>query len=297
MLGLIRAGLNAQSWRMYRQLAILSWVSLLLCGCSQVNAIRLPSENFDHRIKHIVIHYTSQNLQTSLKTLTKKSDNPVSSHYLISSEIRRRGNAQVARLYQLVNEHDRAWHAGISTWGNDRALNYTSIGIEIVNESGCEHPIQQLGNAAAFYSSCKFKPFSRPQISTLTGLIQNLQKRYPDIKPINILGHSDIAPDRKIDPGPNFPWKLLFDQGVGTWYDDGDLRYFLDKFSANRPTVLETQRQLSKIGYAIKLSGEQDRQSQMVVRAFQARYVPDKFSGILDSTTEAIIFSIAKKYR
>lgn len=297
MLGFIPAGLNVNDWQMYRQLAISLWVSLLLCGCSQITAIPLSSENFDHRIKHIVIHYTSQNLRESLKTLTKTSDYPVSSHYLISSEIKGSDNAKFAKLYQLVNEHDRAWHAGISSWEKDRALNYTSIGIEIVNESGCEYPIQQLGNSAAFYSSCKFEPFNQPQISTLLALIQDIQKRYPDIKPINILGHSDIAPDRKIDPGPNFPWKLLFEHGIGTWYDTDDLLYFLDKFAANRPTILETQRQLRRIGYAIKLSGRQDRQSQMVVRAFQARYVPDNFSGVLDQTTEAIIFSIAKKYR
>lgn len=297
MLSLIHADSHPQSQRMLRQVATLAWVFLFLCGCAQINPIQRPSENFDHRIKHIIIHYTSQDLQTSLTTLTKSSDYPVSSHYLISSEVRGRGDAQTALLYQLVNEQDRAWHAGISIWGDDRALNYTSIGIEIVNESGCELPIQQLGNTPAFYSSCAFKPFSSAQISTLTRLIHDLQKRYPDIKPINILGHSDIAPDRKVDPGPNFPWKQLFDQGFGTWYDDDDLRFFLDQFTTKRPTVLETQRQLSRIGYAIKLSGEQDRQSQMVVRAFQARYVPENFSGILDITTEAIIFSIAKKYR
>ena len=297
MLGLIHAGLDAQSWRMRNQITIILLANLLLCGCSQISAIHLPSENFDHRIKHIVIHYTSQDLETSLKTLTERSDYPVSSHFLISSEIEGHSDAKKARLYRLVDENNRAWHAGISSWGKDRALNYTSIGIEIVNESGCEHPIQQLGNAAAFYSSCDFEPFSTPQISTLTDLVHNLQKRYPDIKPINILGHSDIAPDRKIDPGPNFPWKLLFDEGIGTWYDDNDVSYFLDKFATHRPTVFETQTRLHQIGYAIKITGEQDRQSQMVVRAFQARYVPEKFSGILDNTTEAIIFSIAKKYR
>ena len=272
MLGLIHAGLDAQSWRMRNQITIILLANLLLCGCSQISAIHLPSENFDHRIKHIVIHYTSQDLETSLKTLTERSDYPVSSHFLISSEIEGHSDAKKARLYRLVDENNRAWHAGISSWGKDRALNYTSIGIEIVNESGCERPIQQLGNAAAFYSSCDFEPFSTPQISTLTDLVHNL-------------------------PGPNFPWKLLFDEGIGTWYDDNDVSYFLDKFATHRPTVFETQTRLHQIGYAIKITGEQDRQSQMVVRAFQARYVPEKFSGILDNTTEAIIFSIAKKYR
>ena len=120
-------------------------------------------------------------------------------------------------------ERNRAWHAGRSYWHGQRDLNFSSIGIEIVNESGCDAPIQSLENSETFYVSCQFKPFSDEQIRAVVSLLKDILRRHPEIKPINIVGHSDIAPNRKVDPGPTFPWKTLYNSGIGTWYEEEDV--------------------------------------------------------------------------
>ena len=161
MVSLIHADSHPQSQRMLRQVGILAWVFLFLFGCAQINPIQRPSEKFDHRIKHIIIHYTSQDLQTSLTTLTKSSDYPVSSHYLISSEVRGRGDAQTALLYQLVNEQNRAWHAGISTWGDDRALNTHLLGLKLLTSRGANYRFNNWGIPQRFTLLARLSPLVR----------------------------------------------------------------------------------------------------------------------------------------
>ena len=272
---------------------VLSIVALLLSSCSTQTVVDLPSQNFDQRVKYVVLHYTSQDLEQSIQTLTVPSDYSVSSHYLLTPPQPQKGS----QVLRLVEEDKRAWHAGRSYWHGDTELNYTSIGIEIVNQSGCSDTLITLGNSPAFYAACRFEDFPQEQLDTLVALLEDIMARYPQIKPINILGHSDIAPNRKIDPGPTFPWQMLYQQGIGAWYDQADYEAFRAAFATTPATVQQSQEQLQNIGYKIATSGIEDLQSQLVVRAFQARYHPAGMTGFIDLDTAAIIHAIAKKYR
>lgn len=152
----------------------------------------VPSENQDaRRAQLIVLHYTEQDsAERSLRTLrTRNSGGPVSAHYLVGDD---------GRIYQLVPDDRRAWHAGAGRWGTIHELNSASIGIEIDNDG--------------------VEPFSEPQIASLLRLLEDLTARHR-IPRTEVIGHSDLAPGRKIDPGPLFPWKRLFDAGFGIWPD------------------------------------------------------------------------------
>ncbi len=131
------------------------------------------------RIKYIILHYTGmKNQEVAIKRLQSKVAK-VSCHYLIGKS---------GLIYKMVDENDIAWHAGNSSWRKDKNLNNSSIGIELVNNG--------------------FEKFPNKQISSLMILLKLIKKKFK-IKSENILGHSDIAPDRKIDPGPLFPWYIL----------------------------------------------------------------------------------------
>ena len=280
---------------MFRFLTILFLVASL-AGCASSKFIFVESENFDERIRYVVIHYTSENFKESLRLLTKKSVYPVSSHYLIPQKGDPTYPLNRLRTYSLVDERDRAWHAGRSRWLDQIDLNHTSIGIELVNMSGCEKPIQDLGNSAKFYKSCRFRQFDDEQISLLVELLTSIHQRYPNLKPINIVGHSDIAPSRKVDPGPTFPWKRLYEQGFGIWYDEDDYRFFSRILKQNTPTVKDMQSKLRDLGYSIEVSGQENLASQLPVRAFQMRFLGEKFSGFFDLETAAILYALHRKY-
>ena len=153
------------------------------------NKIKRP----ENLIKFIVIHYTGmQSERESLKRLCNPLSK-VSCHYLINKK---------GKIYRLVNEKNIAWHAGKSKWGKHNGLNKNSIGIELVNKG------HKLG----------YEKFNNMQILQLTNLCIFLKRKYK-IKPKNILGHSDIAPLRKIDPGEKFPWAKLAYKNIGIWHD------------------------------------------------------------------------------
>ena len=148
----------------------------------------IKSKNFEtkkfRKIKYVIIHYTGMKNQfLAIKRLQSRVAK-VSCHYLISKK---------GKIYQLVKDKDIAWHAGKSKWKNDINLNSKSIGIELVNT----------GNEA----------FPNAQIKSLVKLLLILKKNY-HINPNCVLGHQDIAPKRKIDPGPNFPWKILYNKSL-----------------------------------------------------------------------------------
>lgn len=156
----------------------------------------------------LVLHYTAQNFADSVQSLTGKS---VSAHYLVpdpEDPTYKAAGFSGVRIFNLVDEVERAWHAGTSQWGNRSNLNDTAIGIEIVNL------------ASGDGEDITFPPFNPQQIAAVTQLTQNILQRYPDITPVNVVAHSDIAPGRKSDPGPQFPWHQLYKAGVGAWYDD-----------------------------------------------------------------------------
>ena len=170
---------------------------LTLAGCA--SGLRIdrshPSANQDNRIQFVVLHYTNANLERSLALLTHGE---VSSHYLI-------GDDKSGTVYKLMDENQRAWHAGESQWQGRTWLNSSSIGIEIVNPGFKDTPTGRL-----------WYPYSEAQIESLITLLKDISKRN-GISPRHIIGHSDIAPLRKLDPGPLFPWKRLAAEGLGLW--------------------------------------------------------------------------------
>ena len=272
-------------------------VVALLAGCASSKFVFVESENFDERVRHIVIHYTSENFEDSLRLLTEKTIYPVSSHYLIPERADPSYLPGSLRIHSLVRERDRAWHAGRSSWFGQTDLNYSSIGIELVNLSGCDQPIQELGNDLDFHENCQFREFDDRQIELLIRLLKGILNRYPNIEPINIMGHSDIAPSRKVDPGPTFPWRRLYEEGLGIWYDDDDYKLFIKRLTNNPPTIDDMQKKLGDLGYRIEDTGIEDLKSQLVVRAFQMRFREGAYSGFLDLETMAIISALHKKYK
>ena len=259
----------------------------LLSGCISNKYTFIESENFDTRVSYLIIHFTSQNTQESIRTLTENSLFPVSSHYLITD---------TGKVIQMVNENERAWHAGRSYWQGFTAINDLSIGIEIVNQSGCKKEIEEISSIGSLNKYCTFESFSEDQIQNLIKLIEDILERHPRIRPFGILAHSDIAPTRKLDPGPLFPWEELAIIGIGAWYDNDDYLLYYDKFNENMPQLEFLQERLRDFGYKIDITGLNDKQSIAAVRAFQLHFRPKNYDGYFDAETSAILFSLLKKY-
>jgi N-acetylmuramoyl-L-alanine amidase len=206
--------------------------------------ILLPSPNADARpgglIDHLVLHYTG--MQTAAAAIARLRDPAakVSSHYVVDED---------GTVYQLVEEHLRAWHAGISFWRGARGLNDRSIGIEIVN------PGHEWG----------YRPFPPVQMAAVLHLCRGILARHP-IPARHVVGHSDIAPDRKQDPGEFFDWRWLAGQGVGIWTDE---------VSPGGDLIAD----LAAIGYDVSLA------EQVVITAFQRHFLPDRVTGQADELT------------
>ena len=225
------------------------------------------SPNFDikkrsnKRITAIIIHYTGmQSERESLKKLIS-SRSKVSCHYLIN----RKG-----RIFNLVKDQNIAWHAGKSMWGKYKNLNKNSIGIELVNKG------HRYG----------YQVFTKIQIKKLTKLCKSLKKKYK-IKNNFILGHSDISPLRKIDPGEKFPWYYLSSKGVGIY--PKEISKFVKK--TKMQNIKGFFKNLHKIGYrylSVKFK-------KKIIKNFQRRFRQRKIDGILDSETMKISQVLAKK--
>ena len=205
------------------------------------------------KIRFIVIHYTGmQSERVSIERLTSKKSK-VSSHYLINRE---------GRVIKMVDEKRIAWHAGKSKWKNFTNLNNQSIGIELVNRG---HKF--------FYEN-----FPKKQILKLVLLCEILIKKYK-IKNNNILGHSDIAPLRKMDPGEKFPWKYLSKKKIGYWHNTS-------KFKSHSFNKVNLRKlfftNLYKIGYRYFDVKKPSRNDLKVVKAFQRRFRQNKVNGLID---------------
>lgn len=241
------------------------------------------AESYDSRVRHLVLHYTSHGEERALATLTGPR---VSSHYLVPVPPPQAGrSAKGPRVYQLVPEQERAWHAGVSAWGARSNLNDTSIGIEIINDG----PV-------ATADGWVWSPFPASQIDAVIALLQDLARRY-QIDPINIVAHSDVAPQRKVDPGPAFPWKRLYDAGLGTWPDAAAVARYQMQFQRRPPSLGDMQEALAAWGYPLAASGVADAPTCAVVRAFQMRYRPADYRGVPDLETAAILWALLEKYR
>lgn len=241
---------------------------LLLAACSSGPKIDTshPSVNFDERAQFVVLHYTSASLERSLALLTHGE---VSSHYLIGDG--------PATVYKLVDESKRAWHAGESEWEGRTWLNSSSIGIEIVNPGYKDTPTGKL-----------WYPYSEAQVQALIVLLKDIVQRN-HIEPRHIIGHSDIAPLRKLDPGPLFPWKRLAQAGLGVWPDEQRVAQRQSQMMGNVPSISWFQQQLALLGYATPQTGELDVATRHVVAAFQMHYRPTKFDGEPDLQSAAIL--------
>ena len=266
--------------------------SLLLTACS--NVVFIESTNQNSRIDYVVIHATSENFAESVRLLTRRNDTPpVSSHYLIPAENDPSYNRSRLLLHQFVEEQDRAWHAGASYWAGETALNDRSIGIEIVNEFDCETtPETDIDSL-----QCEFLPFDEAQIEMTIELLRGIQQRYPGIDPLDYVAHSDIATERRSDPGPLFPWKRLYDEGIGAWYDEATKARYQTQFRNQLPSAGELQAALLELGYFVEPTGEFDKLTKFAVRAMQLRFRPENISGEPDVETLAILWSLIEKYR
>ncbi len=269
----------------------------LITACSGVPIVSAPSENFNSRVNHLVIHFTSEDFERSMAILTGETERRVSAHYVIPQFGDLTYSGDTLRVYHLVSTSDRAWHAGRSYWAGKTGLNDQSIGIEIVNQSGCNKDIATLGNSAEFATACAFQPFGSEQIDLVVRLLKKTLEQHPDIRPEAIVGHADIAPTRKIDPGPLFPWKQLFDAGIGAWFDEDRVKE-LKKSLVQYPLTIEQQQALLlAYGYKVTVTGIEDEQSQLAVRAFQMHFRPANYAGFFDEESAAILISLLERYR
>ncbi len=228
-----------------------------------------PSPNFNDRpqppvIDILVLHYTGMGSAAAAIDRLCSPTSKVSSHYVVD---------EAGYVLRLVPEEKRAWHAGLSSWAGISDLNGRSIGIEIVNgghDGGCP-------------------PYPEVQMQAVEALCQEIMARHP-IAPRSVVAHSDIAPDRKEDPGEWFDWARLARAGVGVWVEpqpimDGPVL----KEGDRGDMVSELQFRLANYGYSVEVLGVYDAKTEAVVRAFQRHFRPAKVDGVADLSTVATL--------
>lgn len=200
---------------------------------------------------YVIIHHTAQNsTEQTLKTFTTPKTQ-VSAHYVIGRD---------GAIYQMLNDYLRAWHGGAAKWGNLTDINSSSIGIELDNNG--------------------FETFSESQINGLLIVLANLKKTH-NIPAANFIGHSDIAPGRKVDPNITFPWKTLANNGYGLWQDSVGVDSI--------PEFFNPIEALRIIGYDIK-------NPENAIKSFQLHFVQKELTGILNEEEKQILFNLYKKY-
>lgn len=233
--------------------------------------IEAPSPNFDNRTALpgvLVLHYTGmQSGQEALERLREPAAK-VSAHYLVEED---------GRVFRLVAEERRAWHAGASFWRGRRNLNGESIGIEIVN------PGHEWG----------YRPFPEAQIVSVIELVADIRTRW-DIEDRDIVGHSDIAPARKDDPGELFPWKRLAEAGHGLWAEWPPAPGAPIREGEEGAAVFALQAGLTRLGYDLPPTGLFDCDTTIVVRAFQRHWRPERVDGIADGETRARLIALLR---
>jgi N-acetylmuramoyl-L-alanine amidase len=270
---------------------------LLIVSCSNLPLSYMQSKNYSQRIKFLVMHYTAIDYQKSVKALVDEGG--LSSHYLIPERNDPSYQDADLKVIQLVEESGRAWHAGNSYWQGRADLNDQSIGIEIVNVPHC---MRDTGseNAPKRENSpdrlCVFPDYDPKQIELLITLSKDILKRNPDILPTAVVGHSDIAPTRKNDPGPRFPWYQLYQAGIGAWYDNDTLKKYWEMFNHSPLSIGLMQHALSRYGYGMTETGIVDGATVDTLSAFQMHFLPWSVSGKLDSKTAATLFALIEKY-
>ena len=208
----------------------------------------------------IVLHYTGMVSGEAAERRLCSADSEVSSHYIVHED---------GRIVQMVRESDRAWHAGKGSWKESSDINSCSVGIEIVN------PGHLLG----------YRDFRTRQVDSVIALCQGIVQRH-SIRPERVLGHSDVSPGRKVDPGEKFPWRTLFSAGIGHFVPAVRVSARpLFAPGATGAAVEELQTMLSLYGYGIGITGVFDAATQTVVSAFQLHFRPRRVDGLADRST------------
>lgn len=223
-----------------------------------------PSPNHNSRqgspIDVLLLHYTGMPDHEQALAWLCDPRSQVSAHYFVGED---------GRILSLVPEEHRAWHAGASVWAGERDLNTRSIGIEIANTG----------------HSGGLPPYPDVQIEAVIALCRDVVGRHP-IASHRVLAHSDVAPNRKLDPGELFPWERLAAEGVGHWvapapFEPGRV---LSRGAAG-PAVESLQGMLALYGYGVDVHGTFDARTEFVVAAFQRHFRPARVDGIVDSST------------
>ena len=232
-----------------------------------------PKKRNPKQIKFIVFHYTGMRKESEAIIRLTNIQPEVSCHYLIKNN---------GEILTIVPNLYIAWHAGKSSWSSYRSLNKNSIGIEITNPG----------------HEFNYKKFSKKQISSLLKLSKFLIKKYK-INPKNILGHSDIAPSRKKDPGEKFPWKYLSQNAVGLWH--GIKKKDLIKIRTIKTTNIEKEfffNNLIKIGYSKKIQQNKNKVNyfKSITKAFQRRFRQELIDGKIDRECLLISGNLLKRY-
>jgi N-acetylmuramoyl-L-alanine amidase len=235
--------------------------------------IELSSPNHDARpsgvpVDMLVLHYTGMPTGAAALTRLRDASAKVSAHYVIEED---------GRVLRLVPEARRAWHAGVACWRGHRDVNGRSIGIELVNP-GHEHG---------------YREFPRAQMAALEKLARAILARHP-IPPRNVVGHSDVAPERKEDPGELFDWERLARAGIGAWPKRGSWfrrRPAVGSFEFGPgdkdKAIADVQQKLSTWGYDVPTKGVLDAHTTRVFVAFQRHFRPARIDGRLDGETAA----------
>jgi N-acetylmuramoyl-L-alanine amidase len=238
---------------------------------SDLVPIAAPSPNFDARNSPpdmVILHYTGMESGEAALERLRDPAAKVSSHYLVETD---------GRVFTLVAEERRAWHAGVSFWRGDADINTRSIGIELVNP-GHEHG---------------YVPFPDAQIEALIALLDGIRSRW-EIADGDILAHSDVAPDRKIDPGELFPWKRLAQAGHGLWIEPDAAPGAALGPGDSGMGVFVIQAGLTRFGYDNAPTGEFDANTVVNVKAFQRHWRPEGVDGIADGETRARLVGLLR---
>ncbi|AWK14440.1 N-acetylmuramoyl-L-alanine amidase [Candidatus Fukatsuia symbiotica] len=245
------------------------------------------SKGFNSRkgsqVRFLVMHYTASNFLASVSALTGQS---VSVHYLVPNPVDPTyisTRFKELKIFNLVDEKERAWHAGVSAWENHTNLNNSTIGIEIVNE------------ASEIRGVFTFLPYNDAQIEAVKQLALSILQRYPDISPTHVVGHSDISLGRKSDPGATFPWFKLYEAGIGAWHDATTKCQYIDQYRKTSPSKETTLALFKKYGYNVSQATTPEG-FKALVRAFQLHFRPYNYDGVMDIETSAILAALVEKY-
>jgi len=234
--------------------------------------IGAPSPNFDARTAPpdmIVLHYTGMPTGEAALERLRDPAAKVSAHYLVEED---------GRVFSLVAEERRAWHAGVSFWKGRTDINAASIGIELVN------PGHEWG----------YRPFPNAQVEAVIELLADIRGRWT-VEDGMIVGHADVAPDRKEDPGELFPWARLAQAGHGLWSDAAAAPGAALGEGEQGPGVFALQAGLARLGYDCAPSGEYEPRTTTIVRAFQRHWRPERVDGLADGETRARLMALLRQ--